>query len=77
MAVAYLGALMVATLIAMIAGVLWWGAMSRPSAAEEPKRRARPRAPGAGLLMAGVAASFGLYVGYKNRPGAYRAAPAS
>jgi hypothetical protein len=75
-AVEYLGVLMVGTLVLMVLAVLWWGSMSPPAtAAEAAVRRARSERNALGLLLAGVAVSFGLYVGYKNRPGAYQGSP--
>jgi hypothetical protein len=75
-AVYYLGALMVATLIVMILGVLWWGSMSPPSdLAEASARRSTSERVALVLVLAGVVVSFGLYEGYKNRPGAYQGSP--
>ena len=74
-AVEYLGALMVGTLIVMVLAVLWWGSRAPSSAVEASRRRARSERSALALLMAGVVASFGLYVGYKNRPGAYQGSP--
>jgi len=75
MAVAFLGALMVGTLILMVLAVLWWGSLRPSSAAEASTRRARSERSALILLLVGVAASFGLYAGYKNRPGAYQGSP--
>jgi hypothetical protein len=76
MAIQYLGALMVGTLILMVLAVLWWGSLS-PSrgTARAPLGRARSERSALILLLVGVAVSFGLYIGYKNRPGAYQGSP--
>ena len=68
-----LGAYMVLTLIALQLIVLWrlvHAPAEAPAAA--PRRTERFALV---LLMAGIAASFALYVGYKNRPGAYQGSP--
>ena len=75
LAVRYLGALMIGTLILMILAVLWWGSMSSSTVAAMPARRARSERSALIVLMIGVAASFGLYIAYKNRPGAYQGSP--
>src|SRR5207244_1004778 len=67
---AYLGTLMVVTLIVMILTVLIW-----PLLTPSPGRRRRERF-AIVVLVAGVASSLALYVGYKNRPGAYQGSPA-
>jgi hypothetical protein len=72
LAVQFLGLLMVVTLIVMIWAVLVAGFAPRstaPSSAQRSERFALV------LLLAGVAASLGLFVGYKNRPGAYQGSP--
>ena len=75
-AVRFLGDLMVATLAAMIIGVLAFGFAAPVAASSAVVRdtRRRERAAGA-LLAAGIALSLGLYVGFKNRPGAYQGSP--
>ena len=76
MAVAYLGSLMVGTLALLILGVLSWGASSAPSETSRTDRaRARSERSALVMLMVGVAASLTLYVGFKNRPGAYQGSP--
>jgi len=75
LAVAYLGALMVATLIVMIVAVLWWGSTFRAPDAAASRRRAGSERSALVMLMAGVVLSSGLYAGYKNRPGAYQGSP--
>ena len=72
----YLGALMVGTLVLMALAVLWWGSMA-PSGGSSPAspRRARSERSALILLLVGVASSAGLYVGYKNRSGAYQGSP--
>ena len=68
-----LGAYMVATLIVLILIVLWRMVHGR----DDAPARGLARSEGAALVMllAGIAVSFGLYVGYKNRPGAYQGSP--
>lgn len=75
MALAYLGALMVGTLVVMVLAVLWWGMRPPSSAADATVRRARSERSALIVLLAGVLVSFGMYVGYKNRPGAYQGSP--
>jgi hypothetical protein len=76
MAVTYLGSLMVGALIVMVLAVLWWGSRSpSPSAPHASTRRARSERSALVVLLAGVALSFGLYLGYKNRPGVYQGSP--
>lgn len=68
-----LGAYMVATLIALILIVLWRLVHGRDRASSGGVAQSE----GAALviLLVGVAMSFGLYVGYKNRQGAYQGSP--
>jgi hypothetical protein len=72
-AVQFLGLLMVATLILMIAGVLLYGfglaRFARSEAGSGSERLALA------LLLGGVALSLTLFFGYKNRPGAYQGSP--
>ena len=75
LAVAYLGTLMVATLIVMILAVLWWGSLSPSPEVVVSHRRTRSERSALILLLAGVTASFALFVAYKNRPGAYQGSP--
>jgi hypothetical protein len=67
-----LGTYMVATLIALMLIVLWRMVHGRDGA-----RTGFAKSEGAALVMLliGIALSFGLYVGYKNRPGAYQGSP--
>lgn len=74
-AVEYLGELMLGTLILTVLVVLWWGSRSPSSSAGASRRAARSERSALVLLMAGVAVSFSLYTGYKNRPGAYQGSP--
>jgi hypothetical protein len=71
-AVRFLGELMVITLVAMIWATLAWG--FAPRRADGTGGRVRERTALA-LLVAGVAISLALFVGYKNRPGAYQGSP--
>lgn len=69
-----LGLLMVAVLIAMIGITLSWGSRDASTSAPafsplQGERRA------AVWLAIGLVASAGLYIGYKNRPGAYQGSP--
>jgi len=72
LAVAFLGALMIGTLIIMIALVAYFG--SRPPRADAAYR-ARRNAAALTFLIAGVVVSGALYLGFKNRPGAYQGSP--
>jgi hypothetical protein len=65
----------VGTLIVMVLAVLWWGSRPPASAAEATARRARSERSALIVLFVGVAVSFGMYLGYKNRPGAYQGSP--
>jgi hypothetical protein len=68
-----LGAYMVATLIALMLIVLWRLVHGRDDA---PARGiARSETGALIILLVGIAVSFGLYIGYKNRPGAYQGSP--
>jgi hypothetical protein len=73
-AVRYLGELMVITLVIMtwlVLMVAFW-----PAAAGAPAAgRRRSERTALGVLVAGAVVSLGLFVGYKNRPGAYQGSP--
>jgi hypothetical protein len=71
-AVEFLGTLMVITLILMILGVLGYGFSG---ATEQPRASLATERAAAVTLFIGVALSLGLFVGYKNRPGAYQGSP--
>jgi hypothetical protein len=73
-AVRFLGVLMVITLIVMTWMVLAYGFAAEPAvnASRSPQRSERFAL---GVLIAGVIVSLGLFVGYKNRPGAYQGSP--
>lgn len=71
----FLGTLMIGTLVLMIAGVLVHAALAAPSDGRDRDRRIGEKVALA-ILAGGIVASFGLYVGYKNRPGAYQGSPA-
>ena len=73
-AVRFLGLLMVVTLIVMILAMLWYGSVSDDPAALQ-RRRHRTERFALGVVLVGVVVSFGLYLGYKNRPGAYQGSP--
>ena len=64
---------MSAALIALILIVLWRLVHGRDDA--PANRFARSESAALIMLLVGIAVSFGLYVGYKNRPGAYQGSP--
>jgi hypothetical protein len=66
----YLGELMVITLVLMLWGVLVYGFSASASPSFRPSERTA-----LWLLVGGAALSIGLFVGYKNRPGAYQGSP--
>jgi len=69
-----LGSLMIATLLVMLVVVLVYG--STPGATVDSQRVAEHRERRALVFfVVGLVASVGLYVGYKNRPGAYQGSP--
>ncbi len=72
---AYLGTLMIVTLIVMIFFVLLYG--SAAAAARTSALEGRSERTALIVLCAGVLLSFGLYIGYKNRPGAYQGSPSA
>lgn len=67
-----LGAYMVITLIALQL-VCLWRLVQAPSAVVGTRQRSERFA--LVLLLVGIAASLALYIGYKNRPGAYQGSP--
>ena len=68
----FLGALMIGTLFVMIALVLVVGGRDRVPGDRSRERR---RAVALAVLVIGVIGSAGLYLGFKNRPGAYQGSP--
>jgi hypothetical protein len=75
-AVRFLGTLMVITLIVMVWAVLLHGSRADGVRQAEAVRQGRGRETAALLvLVVGVVASLGLFVGFKNRPGAYQGSP--
>jgi len=76
MANVFLGTLMIVTLIVLVLGVLIWGSIGSPQSAED-QSSLQPRNARAALitLLVGVALSGALYLGFKNRPGAYQGSP--
>ncbi len=68
-----LGAYMVLTLVVLQLIFLW--RLVHTSSDTAPARPDRTERFALVLLMAGIALSFALYVGYKNRPGAYQGSP--
>jgi hypothetical protein len=73
-AVRWLGSLMVVTLTLMVLAVLLWGSFPATEMAPSPDAVRRDRVALA-VLVAGVVTSLSLFVGYKNRPGAYQGSP--
>lgn len=71
----FLGTLMIATLVIMIAATLVYAKLPSPSSGRRHGRRIGERLAFA-IFVGGVVASFTLYAGYKNRPGAYQGSPA-
>jgi len=73
----YLGTLMVMTLIGMGLIILFYSARLEAITAglAPPRRRISADRLVFMLFLAGVAASLGLYLGFKNRPGAYQGSP--
>lgn len=69
-----LGTLMIATLAVMLVWVLIYGSTPEPSVDDQRRVRSRERR-ALVLFVVGLIASAGLYVGYKNRPGAYQGSP--
>jgi len=69
-----LGSLMLATLLVMLIAVLVYG--STPAVTVDSRRLAHNRDRRALVFFViGLVLSVGLYVGYKNRPGAYQGSP--
>lgn len=71
----YLGTLMIVTLIVMTIGVLLYGSLPETPVTGGAADRARAERFALATLVVGVIVSFGGYVGYKNRPGAYQGSP--
>lgn len=74
-AVQFLGTLMVVTLIVLIWGVLAFGFLAPQDTGARQARERKGLA--LALLMGGVVLSAGLFLGFKNRPGAYQGSPAA
>ena len=72
LAYAFLGWLMIGTLIVMIALVMYYG--GRETRVDDHSR-ARRSAVALAILVGGVIGSGALYLGFKNRPGAYQGSP--
>jgi hypothetical protein len=68
----FLGELMVITLVLMIFATLAWGFAPRRGDATSGRVSERTAL---ALLVGGVLLSLALFVGYKNRPGAYQGSP--
>jgi hypothetical protein len=69
---------MIVTLIVLVLGVLIWGSIGSPQSAAE-RQSLQPRNARVALvtLLVGVAVSGALYLGFKNRPGAYQGSPSA
>ena len=74
-AVEFLGTLMILTLIVMTLGVLWYGSTPNADAETRSRRKQRSERFALALVLGGVVVAFGLYLGFKNRPGAYQGSP--
>ena len=70
----FLGTLMIITLVVMILAVILF-AWRAPGQATTDAAGARGERTTLVLLVAGVVVSGGLYLGFKNRPGAYQGSP--
>jgi hypothetical protein len=78
LAYAFLGTLMIVTLVLMIAGVVVYGAYVAWSGAgdvDQASRQVRSERFALGVLLVGLAVSGGTYAAYKNAPGAYQGSP--
>jgi hypothetical protein len=75
LAYAFLGTLMIVTLVIMIAGVLAYDAFAGASEADHAARRVRSERFALAVLLFGVAVSGSTYAAYKNAPGAYQGSP--
>lgn len=71
----FLGLLMIVTLAILVWGVLVWGFSGPDDGQVSAAGRRRSERVALIVLLAGAAASLGLFVGYKNRPGAYQGSP--
>lgn len=72
----YLGTLMIVTLVILVLAVLLWGSVGAGApGADAARRRQHGERTALVVLAIGVVLSFGLYVGFKNRPGAYQGSP--
>lgn len=74
-AVRFLGLLMVAALVVMVWVVLAYGFRDATAGGEVPMAHARTERAALMLLVGGAVLSVGLFVGFKNRPGAYQGSP--
>ncbi len=71
-----LGLLMIITLVVLTLGVLTFGTASAPRTSPDHTRPRRLTERFAiGLVLAGVVASLGIFLGFKHRPGAYQGSP--
>lgn len=72
----FLGTLMIITLVVMILAVILHAWRQPPAAPADPVAgRSRAERTAVMVLVAGVVISGGLYLGFKNRPGAYQGSP--
>jgi hypothetical protein len=72
----FLGTLMIITLVVTILAVILYAWRQPPAAPADPVAgRSRAERTAVMALVAGVVISGGLYLGFKNRPGAYQGSP--
>jgi hypothetical protein len=71
----FLGTLMIITLVVMILAVLLYAARTPRPGGDRPAGRARAERLAVIALVGGVVVSGGLFLGFKNRPGAYQGSP--
>ena len=73
----FLGTLMVTTLVLLIVGALIYTSLARARALREVGTGPSAERFALIALLAGVSLSGGLYLGFKNRPGAYQGSPSA
>ena len=72
---AYLGTLMVVTLVGLGMAGLYYLSVRRDGEPADPGRARATERRALVALVVGVVVSLGLFVGYRNRPGAYQGSP--
>jgi hypothetical protein len=73
----FLGTLMVATLVAMTVGALFYAASRPPETVDPNLTQQRKERLALTVLVAGAAISAAVYFGFKYRPGAYQGSPSA